>query len=77
MPLRHGRTAVTTPPPGRGPRFGRTARRLAPIALEAWRRWQALSPEEKERYRTLARRYAERGRSAGRGALGRMGRRPR
>ncbi|MBA3420869.1 MAG: hypothetical protein H0U12_03085 [Thermoleophilaceae bacterium] len=68
---------MTTPPPGRGVRAGRTARRLAPIAFEAWRRWQALSPEEKERYRTLARRYAERGRSVGRGALDRVGRRPR
>jgi hypothetical protein len=53
----------------------RTARRLAPIALEAWRRWQALSPEEKERYRALVRRYAERGRGVGRTAYERFGRR--
>jgi hypothetical protein len=51
------------------------ARRLAPLALEAWRRWQSLSPEEKERYRNLARRYAERGRTFGRDAYGRVGRR--
>jgi hypothetical protein len=30
----------------------------------AWERWQALSPEEKERYRRRARGYAERGRRA-------------
>jgi hypothetical protein len=42
------------------------------VALEAWRRWQALSPEEKERYRKMARRYADRGRSVGGGALGRV-----
>jgi hypothetical protein len=57
--------------PGRG---RRAARRLAPLALEAWRRWQSLPHEEKERYRALARRYAERGRDAGRMAYKRVGR---
>jgi hypothetical protein len=61
-------------PTGRG---RRAARRLAPLALEAWRRWQSLPPEEKERYRTLARRYADRGRGAGRTAYERLGRRGR
>jgi hypothetical protein len=28
----------------------------------AWERWQALSPEEKERYKKRARDYAQRGR---------------
>jgi TRAP-type C4-dicarboxylate transport system substrate-binding protein len=28
----------------------------------AWRRWQSLSPEEKERYKGHARDYADRGR---------------
>jgi hypothetical protein len=28
----------------------------------AWERWQALSPQEKERYKRRAREYAERGR---------------
>jgi hypothetical protein len=28
----------------------------------AWERWQALSPDEKERYKRRAREYAERGR---------------
>jgi hypothetical protein len=30
----------------------------------AWERWQALSPEEKERYKRRAREYADRGRKA-------------
>jgi hypothetical protein len=30
----------------------------------AWERWQALSPEEKERYKKRARGYAARGRKA-------------
>ena len=28
----------------------------------AYRRWQCMTPEEKERYRLMARQYAERGR---------------
>lgn len=59
-------------PPRRGAGLGRGARRLAPLALEAWRRWQALSPEEKARYLAMARRYADRGRTVGRGAVGRV-----
>lgn len=42
----------------------RYARRLTPLAMEAYRRWQALSPEEKERYKARARGYADRGRHA-------------
>ena len=42
----------------------RLARRLYPAALAAYRRWQSLTPEEKERYRRIARQYAERGRGA-------------
>lgn len=50
-----------------GPRrAARLARRLYPLALAAYRRWQSLTPEEKERYRRLARDYAERGRGAAR-----------
>ncbi len=30
----------------------------------AWERWQALSDEEKDRYKRQAREYAERGRKA-------------
>jgi hypothetical protein len=48
-----------------------SARRLWPYVLMAWERWQALSPEEKERYRRRAQEgaarakgYAQRGRAA-------------
>jgi glycogen debranching enzyme len=36
-------------------------RRLWPYVLMAWERWQALSPDEKERYKRQARDYAQRG----------------
>ena len=49
----------------------RTARRLAPVAAEAYRRWNALSDEEKERYKQRARSYAERGQAIGREAIAR------
>ena len=39
-------------------------RRLWPLALMAWERWQTLSPEQQERYKRQARNYAERGRKA-------------
>ena len=42
----------------------RAARRLWPVVLMGWERWQKLSPEEKERYRRRAREYATRGRRA-------------
>jgi hypothetical protein len=54
-------------------RAARAARRLAPFALEAYRRWDKLSPEEKERYRQRAREYAERGRAAIESARARRG----
>ena len=41
------------------------ARRVAPIAAEVYRRWNNLSPAEKERYKRRARQYGERGRDAG------------
>jgi hypothetical protein len=47
---------------GRRGRALKSARRLWPYVLVAWERWQALSPEEKERYKRRAREYAERGR---------------
>ncbi len=47
----------------------KTARRVAPIAAEAYRRWNALSDEEKERYKERARTYARRGQEIGREAL--------
>jgi hypothetical protein len=36
----------------------RTARRLYPLMLEAWRRWDRLSDAEKERYKQQAKGYA-------------------
>jgi hypothetical protein len=45
-------------------RAARGARRLWPYVLMAWERWQALSPEQKERYKRQARDYADRGRKA-------------
>ena len=43
-------------------RTGRGVRRVWPYMLMAWERWQALSPQEKERYKRRARAYADRGR---------------
>jgi hypothetical protein len=37
----------------------KTARRLVPLALEAYRRWDNLSDEDKERYRQQAMRYSK------------------
>jgi hypothetical protein len=58
-----------------------TARRLArrgiPIAMDLYRRWQQLTPEQRERYLRMAREYAQK---AGdtyarqRGQLGKRGR---
>jgi TRAP-type C4-dicarboxylate transport system substrate-binding protein len=42
----------------------RAARRAWPIVLMAWERWQKLTPEERERYKRRAQKYAERGRRA-------------
>lgn len=52
-----------------GLRVIKVARRVAPLAAEAYRRWNQLSPEEKERYRARARQYAQRGQDIGRQAL--------
>jgi hypothetical protein len=56
--------------PARGARVARargavrSARRAWPYVLMAWERWQALSPEEKERYKKRARGYVEQGKKA-------------
>lgn len=49
----------------------RAARRLAPLALEAYRRWDRLSDEEKERYRRRAKQYANQAVSLARDATSR------
>jgi hypothetical protein len=40
-----------------------TARRVWPLALEAWRRWERLPPHEKERYKRMASDYAKKAQS--------------
>jgi hypothetical protein len=40
----------------------RTARRAWPLLLEAYRRWDRLTPEQQDRYRRMAADYARRGR---------------
>jgi hypothetical protein len=52
------------PSRGRAARAVQRARRLWPVVLMAWERWQALPDEDKERYKRQAREYAERGRKA-------------
>jgi len=52
------------PAPMAAARAARAARRLAPLAMEAYRRWERLTPAEKERYRQRAKSAADRGRSA-------------
>jgi hypothetical protein len=49
---------------GRAARAAHGARRLWPYVLMAWERWQAMPPEQKERYKRQARDYAQRGRKA-------------
>jgi hypothetical protein len=45
-------------------RVTRTGRKLWPLMLMAWERWQKLPQHEKDRYKRQAREYAERGRKA-------------
>jgi hypothetical protein len=45
--------------PGNARRSVRAAKRLYPLALEAYRRWSRLSPKEKERYKKAAQSYAK------------------
>ncbi len=65
-------------PPPRGGRAGRAVvmvRRVTPVVLEAYRRWQKLTPEQRERYTKMAREYAGRGRQAYEQSQRRRGRR--
>ncbi len=53
--------------PSIGPLVGKAAsgaKRVWPIVLEGYRRWDQLSDKEKERYRQQARDLTDRGRSA-------------
>jgi hypothetical protein len=49
---------------GRMAKTVRGARRMWPVILMAWERWQALSPEQQERYKRQAIEYAKRGKDA-------------
>ena len=53
----------------------RTAKKLYPLALAAWRRWDQLSDAEKERYKRQAKRYAEQSATYARRAVSDVGRR--
>ena len=50
--------------PGKGSKAVTNVKRLWPFVLMAWERWQALPPEQKERYMRQARTYAERGKKS-------------
>jgi hypothetical protein len=56
----------------------RGAKRAAPVLAEVYRRWEKLTPEEKERYRKRVRESGERARQTGRRGVERLrrGRRP-
>jgi hypothetical protein len=56
--------------PSRVARVKQTARRVWPVAVEAWRRWDRLPPKEKERYKRMASDYARKARTASRGRGG-------
>lgn len=48
---------------GRGSQYraaARLAKRGVPVAIELYRRWQSLTPEQRERYLRMAREYAAR-----------------
>lgn len=49
---------------GRGSQYrqaAQLAKRGVPVAIELYRRWQSLTPEQRERYLRMAREYAQRG----------------
>jgi hypothetical protein len=48
----------------RGHPAARAARRTWPLVLEAKRRWDRLTPDQRERYVRMAREYGRRGRDA-------------
>ena len=49
---------------GRATRTVRGVRRMWPVVIMAWERWQSLTPEQQERYKRQAREYAQRGKDA-------------
>jgi hypothetical protein len=61
---------------GRRGRVVGGVRKLWPIALEGWRRWDQLPEHQKERYRKMAADYTRRGREAIQSRRGGGGMRP-
>ena len=51
----------------------RLAKRGIPVAIELYRRWQSLTPEQRERYLKTAREYASRAGDAYAERRGRLG----
>jgi len=51
----------------------RLARRGVPVAIELYRRWQELTPEQRERYLKMAREYARKAGDAYADRRGRLG----
>jgi hypothetical protein len=50
--------------PGQVRAATKVARRAAPVVLEAYRRWERLTPAEKERYKKQVRQAGEKARDA-------------
>jgi hypothetical protein len=48
----------------RGGKMAHGVRRVWPLVLMGWERWQSLPPERREEYKRQAREYAQRGRDA-------------
>jgi hypothetical protein len=55
---------MPAPRESRVQRTKRVAQRVWPVALGAWKRWDSLTPQQKEHYRKLAADYTQRGRKA-------------
>lgn len=55
----------------------RLARRGVPVAIELYRRWQSLTPAQRERYLRMAREYADRAGDVYGKRRGQLGRRDR
>jgi hypothetical protein len=62
--------------PGNARRGLRAAKRLYPFAIAAYRRWDRLSPKEKERYKKAAQQYAKQGAGYARQAASKVPRGP-
>jgi hypothetical protein len=59
-------------PAGNARRALRIAKRLYPLGIAAYRRWDKLSPKEKERYKRQARDYAQQSAAAARQAASQL-----